>query len=445
VYHPVIKTLLLAAGSSRRFWPLQEKFRLPIHGKTLLEHQIRRLRLGGCDDILCVVGAHNQEWIRELLPAVATVTQKEEEGMRGALIAALPLCGNEPVLIVGNDFIEASAYGELRENFFRRSHLQGILLGREVTEYFPGGYLTLDQDRITAITEKPGEEREPSNLVNIVAHLHRDASLLLHALQTMPMGGDDGYEQALCSLFPHHHYAALPYRGTWFPLKYPWHPLPLLSSLFEDSSTPTIHPSVAVHVSAVVEGNVIIEEGVRIFPHATIRGPCFIGKNTIIGNNTFLWGSSVGHSCVIGFGTEVKASVLSNHVWTHSTYIGDSVIGDNVSFGAGGVVGNFRLDEGIISSLVGQDAVRTGLKKLGTVIGDDCRIGIHVSMNPGVKIGRGSFVGTAAVVAADVPDGSFVSMKNGNMVTRKNAVPPPHPQDRLLFRGGVERKSPVPA
>ncbi|MBI2523768.1 hypothetical protein HYW11_00925, partial [Candidatus Peregrinibacteria bacterium] len=221
--------------------------------------------------------------------------------------------------------------------------------------------------------------------------------------------------------------------------------LPILSSLLEDSTTQTIHPSDAVHRSAVIEGNVTIEEGARIFPHATVRGPCFIGKNTIIGNNAFLWGSSVGHSCVIGFGTEVKASILHNHVWTHSTYIGDSVIGDNVSFGAGGVVGNFRLDEGMISSFVGHDRIRTGLKKLGTMIGNDCRIGVHVSMNPGIKIGRGSFVSTAAVIAEDVPDGSFVSMKGGEMVIRKNTAPPPRPQDRLFFRGNVWRKSPVSA
>lgn len=417
-----MKTVLLAAGSSRRFWPLQEKFRLSIYGKTLLEHQIARLQHGGCDDILCVVGPHNYEWIQQLSLPFTMITQGKEKGMRGALLAALPLCGKEPVLIVGDDFIEASAYRELQGKFSRSLHLQGILLAREVTEYFQGGYLTLDQDRIISIIEKPGGGREPSNLVNIIAHLHRDASLLLHTLSTGPSRKDDGYEQALQSLFPHHHFSALPYSGMWFPLKYPWHPLPILSCLSESLSMPQIHPSATIHASAVVEGNTTIEEGVKIFPHATVRGPCFIGKNTIIGNNALVLGSSIGHSCVIGFGTEVKASILGNHVWTHSTYIGDSVIGKNVCFGAGTVVGNFRLDEGLISSVVGYDRVQTGLKKLGTMIGDDCRIGIHVSMNPGVKIGGGSFISTATVVTQDVPDGSFVFMKNGAMHIRKNTV-----------------------
>lgn len=443
-YNPVIKILLLAAGSSRRFWPLQEKFRLPLCGKTLLEHQIGRLQGIRPADILCVVGPHNQEWIQQLPTPITTVVQREE-GMRGALLAALPLCGNEPVLIVGNDFIEANAYRELQEKFSCSPHLQGILLVREVTEYFPGGYITLEHDHITTITEKPGEGREPSTMVTIIAHLHRDASLLLHALSLVSTDRDDGYERALHSLFPQYHYAALPYGGGWYPLKYPWHPLQILSSVLEDLPAPHIHPSVTIHPSAVVEGNVTLERGVRIFPHATVRGPCFIGEDTLVGNNTLVWESSIGKSCVLGFGTEVKASILHDHVWTHSTYIGDSVVGENVSFGAGSVVGNFRLDEGVITSVVGQERVLTGRRKFGAVIGDNCRIGLHVSLNPGVKIGGGSFLGTATVVTHDIPHGSFVSMKDGEMAIQKNTASLPLPQGRLLFRGSVKGKSSVPA
>lgn len=438
-----MKTVLLAAGSSRRFWPLQEKFRLSLHGKTLLEHQVDRLRRGGCDDILCVVNPQHREWVQKLSLPITVVLQGEETGMHGALLAALPLCGNKPVLIVGNDFLEAGIYGALQEKLSCTSDLQGILLAREVTEYFPGGYLTLDHDRITTIVEKPGAGREPSNLVNIIAHLHRNASLLLHAISLTPTGGDDGYERALLSLFSHYHYAALPYRGAWFPLKYPWHPLSLLSSL--PLTGPNIHPSVTIHPSAIVEGDVTIEEGTQIFPCATVRGPCFIGKNTIIGNNTLVLGSSIGHSCVIGFGTELKASILGNHVWTHSTYIGDSIVGENVCFGAGSITGNFRLDEGRITSMVGQDRIQTGRKKLGAIIGDDCRIGIHVSMNPGVKIGRGVFVSTATVLQHDIPDGGFAFMKHGEMCVRRNTANPPHPNLRLLFRESVERKDQIPA
>lgn len=445
VYNPSIKILLLAAGSSLRFWPITDKFRLLIAGKALLEHQINRLRRGGCDDIICVVSQHNQEWAHGLFPAVTTVVQGEDSGMRGALLAALPLCGNEPVLVIGNDVVGVDAYRELQEKFSRCPHLQGMLLAREVGEYFPGGYLTLHNDRIAAVYEKPGEGMEPSNLINLIAHIHRDASLLLRTLAAMPAGGDDGYERALHVLFQSHHFAALPYNGTWFPLKYPWHPLCLLSGILDELPM-QIHSSASIHASAVVEGNVTIEDGVQILPHATVRGPCFVGKNTVIGNNALLWGSSVGCSCVIGFGTEIKASILGNNVWTHSTYIGDSIVSDNVCFGAGSVTGNFRLDERQVSSVVRQEKVQTGRKKLGTMIGEGCRIGMHVSINPGIKIGGGSFVGAATAVIQDIPDGSFVSMGEGMVMTiRKNTVPVPLPHERLLFRKSVGGKNGVAA
>ena len=37
--------------------------------------------------------------------------------------------------------------------------------------YFPGGYLTLEGGRVTSVVEKPGAGNEPSDLVNLVAHV----------------------------------------------------------------------------------------------------------------------------------------------------------------------------------------------------------------------------------------------------------------------------------
>ena len=58
------------------------------------------------------------------------------------------------------------------------------------------------------------------------------------------------------------------------------HILSLLPVLLKEVQGQKIHPSANVHPSAVVEGDVILEEGVRVLPHATITGPCFVGKNS---------------------------------------------------------------------------------------------------------------------------------------------------------------------
>ncbi|TSC80529.1 MAG: Uncharacterized protein G01um101425_183 [Candidatus Peregrinibacteria bacterium Gr01-1014_25] len=430
-----MRTLLLIAGRSRRFWPLSEKSLFPICGKTVLEHQVQRLRDGGCTDIMLVVGAHNAADAARVCPDVPSIEQRELDlGMRGALLDALPRMGESPVLIVsGNDVIPPSSYAKLLAAL-NDSAVDGALLASRVSRYFPGGYLTLDGERVTGILEKPGAGNEPSNLVNIVAHVHRSPKALLAALQNAETERDDGYEAALGLLFAKYRYTAVPIDGPWLPIKYPWHLLPLLGQLLSDIHTPCIDASARIHPSAVIEGPVIIGSDARVFPHATIVGPCVIDAHAVVGNGCLVRQSSIGVHSVIGFQSEVKSSVLGEHVWTHSTYIGDSVIGRNVSFGAGSVTGNLRLDEGEIYSHVADERLATGLQKFGTVIGENCRIGIHAGISPGVKIGAGSFIGSSVFVSHDAPERSFVSMKNGEMYCRPNTASAPSPGDRGSFK-----------
>lgn len=434
-YNPFMKTLVLLAGQSTRFWPLTEKPLFPIAGKTLLQHIVDRLKEAGCDDMVFIGSKNNLDGARKMFPKAVMVEQEKlEQGMRGALLSALPAVGDEAVLVVGaNDVLNPEAYQMTVE---KGQHADGAILAQQVERYFPGGYLSVDGDRVTGIVEKPGEGKEPSNLVTIVCHYHKSSATLLKALQDMDDATDDGYgyEKALASLFKTHMYKAVPYDSTWQAVKYPWHMLHLLPILLEALDGQNIHPTARIHPSAVIDGPVKIGEGVRIMPHACIVGPTFIGRNTIIGNNALVRGSSVGEQCVVGYNTEVKNSLLCDHVWTHSTYIGDSIVGENVSFGAGTVTGNLRLDEGEIHSEHQTEKLPTGLTKMGTIIGRDTRIGIHVAINPGVKIGQGTFVSSGTLVDRDVPDRSFAKMKNGELDIRENSSSAPTPEGRAQYK-----------
>lgn len=439
-----MKTLLLLAGQSKRFWPLTEKPLFPIVGKPLLSHIVSRLEKAGCADIVFIGSKHNLEEVRSLY-SDATIVEQEDLalGMRGAMLSSLPALENEDILVVGaNDIVDSSAYHATIEAGKQPSSglwqtKGGAMLAQTVKNYFPGGYLSVEDNRITGIVEKPGEGKEPSNLVNIVCHYHRDASVLLDALQSVDTSRDDGYEQALAKLFKDHSYVPVAYDGYWQAVKYPWHLLHLLPQLLSEITEQSIDPSAQIHPTAVIEGKVIIAEGVRVLSHASIVGPTYIGPKTIIGNNALVRGSSIGDHCVVGYNTEVKSSILHSHVWTHSTYIGDSVIGSNVSFGAGTVTGNLRLDEGEILSAVGDEKIATGLTKFGIIIGDDCRIGIRVAINPGIKIGSGTFIASAALVEEDVPRKMFARMKSGELHQKENVAEAPRPGEREKYRKGI--------
>ena len=129
-----------------------------------------------------------------------------------------------------------------------------------------------------------------------------------------------------------------------------------------------------------------IGNGTLLDPGVYIQGPCIIGKNCTIRHGANLRGGVIlGDGCVIGHGTEVKQSILLDGAHaTHLCYVGDSILGAGVNLGAGVKCANLRLDrkEILISK------VKTGLKKLGAIIGDGAQIGCNCVLNPGTLVGK---------------------------------------------------------
>lgn len=432
----LIRTLLIFAGQSKRFWPLREKSFFSVAGTTLLQEQVKRLTVAGVQDIMLVGGAHNLTEASIRFPQLRTIEQGDLTlGMRGALLSALPMCGDGPVMIVSaNDVIDSAAYASLL-NQSKAKKTGGLILARKVGTYFPGGYLSVAGKRITSIVEKPGAGNEPSDLVNLVAHVHGSASEVLTALRAIVPTKDDGYEVALDVLFRKQNYEYVAYEGSWHAVKYPWHLLDLLPSLLPSSGKPVIDRSATIHPSAVVEGPVVIGKSVKVMAHASVIGPCTIGDETIIANNALVRSSSIGPRCVVGYSTEICRSILGENVWTHMNYIGDSIIGNDVSLGGGATTGNLRLDEGAIFSVVQGERTPTNRIKLGAIIGDRCRLGASVTLMPGVKIGAGTHIASGLVIDTDVPDASFVKTKGGYEVEiRPNRMIDPMGKDRERFR-----------
>jgi carbonic anhydrase/acetyltransferase-like protein (isoleucine patch superfamily) len=132
--------------------------------------------------------------------------------------------------------------------------------------------------------------------------------------------------------------------------------------------TPIIHKSTYVDPSAVIIGNTTIHADCSIFPHAVIRGD----ENSIIINE----GSNIQDCCVI--------HVDENH---HAT------IGKHVSIGHGAIVH-------------------------GSIIEDNCIIGIHATILNGAVIKKGSIIGANALVTSGtvIPENSLVLGVPGKVV-----------------------------
>ena len=410
-----MKVVLLCGGVGKRMFSITEdKFLLKFLGKTLLEHQIEMTKQAGLTEFVIVGNPQNMVRIGEIVSHISDIKaelalQEEPLGIANALESASQFLDGEIVVANPNDVFEGLAYTKLFEAQKTESAVS-YLLGCEVLDYFPGGYLIVNEEgNLTRIIEKPGRGREPSNLVNLMVHLHTDSKKLLKYIESMQTDKDEVYECAIDAMVrDKHSVKVIPYAGFWSPIKYPWHILPLVQ-WFLDQGQKYISPSANISERATIEGKVVIGANVRIMENAVIRGPVYIGANSVIGNNSLVRDySHIGADCVVGYSTEVKSSYIGDRCWFHMSYIGDSVIGDDCSFGAGTVLANFRFDERKISVKVRDESVDTGRDKFGAIIGNNSRTGVNVSVMPGVRIGPNSIVGSHVCLTNDLEPDSFI-------------------------------------
>ncbi len=151
-----------------------------------------------------------------------------------------------------------------------------------------------------------------------------------------------------------------------------------------------------------------IGKGTVIELGAMIEGPCIIGENCKIGHGAYLRGFCIlGDRCSVGHSAEIKRSiVLNDAAVTHFVYVGDSIIGNKVNLGAGVKCSNLRLDRKEICC--GPDRVATGLKKMGSIIGDGVQIGCNCVLNPGTLIGKRAICYPLLNVGGFVKEGSVL-------------------------------------
>ncbi|MEK7672807.1 MAG: sugar phosphate nucleotidyltransferase [Patescibacteria group bacterium] len=412
-----MKVLILAAGRSKRMYPVTDKNFLNFLGKPLIQHQIEIVKSAGFKDIILVGGEHNLaalmalavELSKKLKLNIEVIEQENLDlGMCGAVLAAKNSIKNSPVIVFSsNDVVEAEAFKQIEK--MSSTLADSFILGKMVHQYFPGGYLKMDKSAyISEIIEKPEPGTEPSKMVNVVVHLHKKPEVLVKYLEKTKSKKDDLYEVALSKMMTDGiKMMAVEYDGFWQPVKYPWHIQNVFRFLMSKAKK-SISKSAEIAKSAVINGQVIIGERVKIFDNAVINGPCYIGDDSVIATNSLVRDSNIGRGCIIGFSTEVARSFLSDEVWTHSNYIGDSVIGNNVSFGAGTVTGNLRLDEREVEISVDGKKLNAHTNKFGAMIGSHVRVGVNTSLMPGVRIGSGCFIGAGILVPEDIPENSFV-------------------------------------
>jgi bifunctional UDP-N-acetylglucosamine pyrophosphorylase/glucosamine-1-phosphate N-acetyltransferase len=420
--------VLLAGGKSERFWPLPHKMHMRFLGRTFLETQIENLKAIGFKSIVVVV---NEDSVDELLPLGVQKIIQRGDGQGAAILSAKTEIAAKPVLILNaDDVIEPELLKDMIKNIDGRNHL---LVGYKVHNYFPGGYLVLNGKKIAKIVEKPGEGNEPSSYVRLVCDYFPNATTLLEYLEKVAQTETDNHYEETLSLMMEDSFdfEMVEYQSTWVPLKYPWQTLDVSNYFLQTIKKSKIAASAQIHKTVSITGPVIIEKNVRVLEFAKLVGPLYIGEGAIIGNHTLIRSSMIGKESVIGFNSDVTRSYLGQNVWLHSNYVGDSILSDGVTMGAGTILANLRLDEGDIATVVKSKRVSTMRNKLGGILGVGARVGVGSYIMPGVKIGAGSVIGAGVILQEDIAENQRCFIKQNLTIDK---LPKKIESNRNTFR-----------
>ncbi len=434
--------LILAAGKGTRMRTELPKCAFPILKKPMIEYIIENIEKSVIDETVVIVG-HKKEVLEQILgDRVTYAFQAEQLGTGHAVLAAASvledkegltfiLPGDMPLMEyplmdkiirahseMGNDLTIVSMKMEYPKGYGRivrdeYGEVTGIVeendcsdsqkLIQEVNSsvYIVNNKLLFEYAKKIKRNERKGE----FYLTDIVALMHQDRKVNTFIVRNpmVTMGINDLY-------------------GISIAEKY------LRDSINKGHMLNGV--SIVNPETVTIGHNVIIEDGVWIYPNTTLMGHTIIKRGAIIGPNTEIVDSLIhdkaeirhsivldsevgenstvgpfahvrGHAVIgknnrIGNFVEVKKSSTGDGTKAaHLIYLGDSTIGKNVNFGCGSVTVNYD-----------------GVNKHQTVIGDDVFVGCNVNLVAPINIGDRVFIAAGSTVTQDIPSGALAIARN---------------------------------
>lgn len=424
--------VILAAGQGTRMRSALPKVLHPVAGRSMLAHVIDTARSLSPQSIQVVIG-HGADLVRQRLAAddLNFVIQAEQLGTGHAVAQALPHLTAEKVLILYGDvpLIQSATLQGLLEKVDAR---QLGLLTVELAD--PTGYGRILRDvsgQVQAIVEHKDASAEQrairegntgilavpgarlsdwlgrlsnSNaqgeyyLTDVIAMAVADGLRVETAQagdEMEVLGANDRIQ--LAQLERHYQQRAardLMARGVTL----------LDPARFDLRGEVSVGRDVLIDVNVILEGRVVIEDGVSIGPNCVIKDST-LRAGAVVKANSHLDGaelgegadcgpfarlrpgSVLGRKAHVGNFVELKNAVLGEGAKAgHLSYLGDAEVGARSNIGAGTITCNYD-----------------GANKFRTVMGEDVFIGSNSSLVAPLTLGAGATTGAGSTVTADVP------------------------------------------
>ncbi|MDL0118496.1 sugar phosphate nucleotidyltransferase [Halobacterium salinarum] len=381
-----MQAVVIAAGQGTRMGPLTDglsKPMLPIGGQPIVEHVLDEVA-PYVEEFVVVVGYEASQITEHFgdehhgVP-IEYVTQDEQLGTAHAIQQAQPHIDEAFLALNGDVYLTPELVADLAAAEITAMAVKPV---EDPRSY---GVVDIDDSQITSIVEKPDDP--PTNLANL--GLYRFTPEIFKYIDETERSERGEYEitdslqHALDDGQP---VTAVEYDGPWLDIGRPWELLEATEHILADLQRDIRGD---VEPNATITGPVVVEEGARVRNGAYIEGPVIVQAGADVGPNAYVRGSTViGPDVRVGNAVEVKNSIImADTAVSHLSYVGDSVLGRDVNFGAGTKVANLRHDDQPVQVQVKGEMVDTGRRKFGVVVGHNTKTGINTSLNAGVTLG----------------------------------------------------------
>ncbi|MCG8425802.1 MAG: bifunctional UDP-N-acetylglucosamine diphosphorylase/glucosamine-1-phosphate N-acetyltransferase GlmU [Chromatiales bacterium] len=187
---------------------------------------------------------------------------------------------------------------------------------------------------------------------------------------------------------------------------------------------------VEIDVNVLIEGDVILGDGVQVGANTVLRN-CRIAAGVQIKENCVIEQAEVGPEAIIGpfsrlrpdtklaakvhvgnFVEIKKSTVDEGSKINHLSYVGDAEVGKTVNIGAGTITCNYD-----------------GANKYTTVIGDNAFIGSDSQLVAPVEVAEGATIGAGSTITKNTPPNTLTLSRSKQMSLKSWNRPVKQPKD----------------
>jgi mannose-1-phosphate guanylyltransferase/phosphomannomutase len=374
-----VKAVIMAGGEGTRLRPLtsnQPKPMMPIANRPMMEHIVELLKEHGFDDIVVTV-AFLANTIRnyfgdgsEFGVRMVYATEETPLGTAGSVRNAMEQLKDERFLVISGDVltdIDLSAVVKYHEEKGAMATI-GLKAMDNPLEF--GIVITNEDGSIERFLEKPGWGQVFSDTINTGIYVLEPEIFDFIEGGTSVDFSSDVFPKLLDAGKPLYGYVADGY----------WEDVGTLEA-YNKAHQDILDRKVDIHIEGFEMGHgVWLGEGSEVDPAARVEGPAIIGDY-----------------CKVQAGAHLREyTVLGSNVMVGAdTYLERAIVHDNAYIDAG-----VRLRGTVVGR--GSDLRKGARCDEGVVLGDECFVGEHAVINPGVKVYPFKTVEANAVINSSI-------------------------------------------